>query len=51
MKKKIYSQPIVETESLLNGVQALCSSPAAGLPISGGGGGTPQPIPGGGGGD
>lgn len=49
--KKNYIQPIVETESLLNGVQALCSSPAAGLPISGGGGGTPEPIPSGGGGD
>lgn len=49
--KKIYNQPIVETESLLNGVHALCSSPAAGLHISGGGGGTPEPIPSGGGGD
>lgn len=49
--KKNYNQPIVETESLLNGVQALCSSPAAGLPISGGGSGTPEPIPSGGGGD
>ena len=48
--KKTYNQPIIETESLLNGVQALCSSPA-GLPISGGGGGTPAPIPSGGGGD
>ena len=49
--KKMYKQPIVETESLLNGVHALCSSPATGLPISGGGGGAPEPIPNGGGGD
>lgn len=49
--KKNYIQPIVGAEEFLISNQALCTSPAAGLPISGGGGGTPEPIPSGGGGD
>ena len=48
--KKNYNQPIVETTRLEIYGQALCASPT-GLPISGGGGGTPEPIPSGGGGD
>lgn len=48
--KKNYNQPIVEATELIVSGQALCTSPT-GLPISGGGGGTPEPIPVGGGGD
>lgn len=50
MKKKMYIQPTVETEQVKLSSLVLAGSPA-GLPISGGGGGTPDPIPSGGGGD
>ncbi len=48
--KKMYKKPIVETEQVKLSSLVLAGSPT-GLPISGGGGSTPEPIPSGGGGD
>ena len=41
---KMYKQPVVEVAHLINGVQALCSSPTPGnVNLEGGGGSTVDP--------